>query len=332
MEQGYPVYSIFQTAELYREKKVDKIILTSEIPMSLMERMIQEAVYLGIEKGDIWIAKPEFYVNPVRKHICGYEDYRRLPYIEYHITDHCNLNCKGCVHFAPLVQGEKFADYSTVKQDLTQMSRIVPYIDTIHILGGEPFLNQELGRYLELTREVYPFSDIGVVTNGLLLMNMKSNVIETFRRNKVKILVSSYPPILNRINDIATYVKNQGIEISCSEPINEFAYTFDQRGGHAGGAKRISCSCPNLYEGYLAVCPPIAYIKYFNEYFQQDLDDMDGLIDIYENGLTYNKLVEELHKIRKLCDRCMFISKEDAVYMDWNQTSPKCMSDYVWTE
>lgn len=238
VEKGYPVFSIFQTADLYRENKIDKVILTCEIDAPLMQRMVKEAVCLGIKKSDIWIAKPEFYVEPAKKNICAYEDYKRLPYMEYHTADHCNLNCKGCVHFAPLVQGEKFADYETVKRDLAQMKKIVPYIDKIHILGGEPFLNKELGRYIDVTREMYPFSDIGVATNGLLLMKMEPDVIEAFRRNHARILVSSYPPILNRINEIAAYVKGLGIDISFSEPIYEFAYTFDKKGGHMGGGKK----------------------------------------------------------------------------------------------
>ncbi len=330
LEKGYPVYSIFQIAELYREKKVDKVIFTYEIGMSLMDRMVKEAVNLGIRKGDIWIAKPEFYVEQVRRHICEYEEYKRLPYIEYHVTDHCNLNCKGCVHFAPLVQGEKYADYETLKRDLLQLKKLVPYIDKIHILGGEPFLNKELGRYIELTREVYPFSNISVVTNGLMLIKMKADVIESLRKNKVRISISSYPPILSRINDIVAYVKDQGIEIDCTEPIYQFAYTFDSKGGHAEGAKRINCTCPNLYEGHLAVCPPIAYMKYYNDYFNQNMTYEDGLIDIYDENLTYKVLVDELHKIRKVCDKCLFISKEDAVFMDWEQSKLKNINDYVW--
>ena len=26
-----------------------------------------------------------------------------LPYLEYHVADHCNLNCKYCTHYSPLV-------------------------------------------------------------------------------------------------------------------------------------------------------------------------------------------------------------------------------------
>ncbi len=33
-----------------------------------------------------------------------------IPYLETHLCDHCNLNCKGCGYCSPLVTKETFAD------------------------------------------------------------------------------------------------------------------------------------------------------------------------------------------------------------------------------
>ena len=43
----------------------------------------------------------------------------RGPYIsfEYHLNDHCNLNCKGCDHFSPLAE-EKFTNYEQFEKDM----------------------------------------------------------------------------------------------------------------------------------------------------------------------------------------------------------------------
>lgn len=54
------------------------------------------------------------------------------------------------------------------------------------------------------------------------------------------------------------------------------------------------------------------------------------MIDIYDDDLTYDKLIEELHKVRCICDKCLFISKEDAVPMKWEQSMQRSISDYVW--
>ncbi len=66
------------------------------------------------------------------------------------MADHCNLNCKGCVHFSPLVRESVFPKLSDVERDFIRLREIIEYIDTIRILGGEPRLNPELSRYLEM--------------------------------------------------------------------------------------------------------------------------------------------------------------------------------------
>ena len=330
MEEEHPIYSIFQVAKLYRKGQINKVVFASDIEMDLLNKMIKEIGNMGISKEDIWIAKPEFYEEPLKEHLCLYEQYRRLPYLEFHVVDHCNLNCKGCVHFSPLVKTKKFADFEIVKRDFLQLKKLVSYIDKIHILGGEPLLNEELDEYLYLVRDVYPYSEISVVTNGLLLSQMQKKVVDALKDTGAQIRISMYPPILNRIDEVVANVKKEGVKIYCSDVIHEFSYTFDNNGGHARGVQKIYCRCPNLYEGHLAVCPPIAYMKYFNDSFEQNWEYQDGLIDIYDSKLTYASLLEELHKVRGVCDNCLFISKEDAIPMKWEQSTQMDIREYVW--
>ncbi|MBQ8698696.1 MAG: hypothetical protein IJ521_06835, partial [Schwartzia sp.] len=120
-----------------------------------------------------------------------------------------------------------------------------------------------------------------------------------------------------------------GIKISCSEPIQEFAYALDAQEGHALHANRINCTCPNLYKGALYVCPIIAYLRYFNKAFHERLEDQDGRIDIYDPQLTFPRLAGELHKVRKVCDRCLFISREHAELKKWERTDAAVIWDYM---
>lgn len=179
---------------------------------------------------------------------------------------------------------------------------------------------------------MYPYAEVSVVTNGLLLNGMNRELIEVFKETNTQICISVYPPILDKIDKIVKAVRDKGIVVRCSEPIYEFSYTFDFSGGHSIGGREIHCTCPNLYEGHLAVCPPIAYMKYYNDYFAQDMDGQDGLIDIYDNNLTYDMLIKELHKMRHACDNCLFISEEDAISMKWEQSKERDIRDYVWME
>ena len=47
-----------------------------------------------------------------------------INYIETHLVDHCNLNCKGCSHFSPLVGKPFYKDYNEFKKEIEQLSKI----------------------------------------------------------------------------------------------------------------------------------------------------------------------------------------------------------------
>ena len=81
-----------------------------------------------------------------------------LDLIEFHIVEHCNLNCKGCIHFTPLADKSciKISDY---KSDIKKMAEITKgSVKTINILGGEPLLHPQLLKLLKIARQYFPKS------------------------------------------------------------------------------------------------------------------------------------------------------------------------------
>lgn len=96
----------------------------------------------------------------------------RVPKVEMHLADSCNLHCDGCTHFAnydlpgvvSFEEGSRWLD--------TWGSRVEPIHFTF--LGGEPTLNRALPRFLELAREIWPLTRLRLVTNGLLLERWES--------------------------------------------------------------------------------------------------------------------------------------------------------------
>ena len=62
-----------------------------------------------------------------------------MNYLEHHITDHCNLKCRGCSHFSPLAQ-EWFESVEDFKKDFSQLASLMP-VNIIRLMGGEPLLH-----------------------------------------------------------------------------------------------------------------------------------------------------------------------------------------------
>ena len=115
-----------------------------------------------------------------------------IGYIEHHIVDHCNLNCKGCSHFVPLASKWE-EDLETFTKDFTQLRDLTGgQIDVIRLMGGEPLLHPQLVSFVEITRKLFPNSQIQVVTNGILLKKRTEELAPVFNAKGIIVCVSNY--------------------------------------------------------------------------------------------------------------------------------------------
>ena len=61
-----------------------------------------------------------------------------LDYLEIHLTNHCNLNCACCCHFAPIAE-QYFMPVDVFKCDIERLRFLSGgNIRRIRLMGGEP--------------------------------------------------------------------------------------------------------------------------------------------------------------------------------------------------
>ena len=183
------VLNFEQFAALYHKKLIHKIIFPRENLMGVAPYLIHLKT-LGIEAEDVCLTRRtnvEFYM---RDFIEIYPYAKYLPYLEFRIADHCNLNCKSCAEFSSLVKKSHFPNLQKFTRDFEQLHEFIDDIGAIHILGGEPLLNPEINEYIKLSRRLYPQSLIKIVTNGFLLLNMPDEFFDTLRECNALISIS----------------------------------------------------------------------------------------------------------------------------------------------
>lgn len=142
-----------------------------------------------------------------------------LSYLELHLTDHCNLNCKGCGHFSPLAD-KWFADISVFEKDMQRLAQLFSNITDMRLMGGEPLLHPEMTKFLFASRKYFPKANISVVTNGLLLHKMMNTFWQTCSSQNITIDISVYPikPDIEKIKKIA---RNNSVKLNINK-INTF--------------------------------------------------------------------------------------------------------------
>lgn len=261
------------------------------------------------------------------KQFYKYGETTYLDYLEINIIDRCNMNCKGCSHFANIApKGHKnFDNYSN---DLLRLKELFPHIFKIRIMGGEPLLNPDVFKYIKLIKQLYPYTDLRVVTNGLLLNTLKEEELLCLEENDVMLDISVYPPLQNNIDDIVSSLKEKNIKIFL-EHINKFKPILMEEETIYPFTTLDNCKCITLQNGYLAPCPLPFTINYFNDKFNNVYDKKVKLINIYdqENGADIKQMLKEPFE---LCNYCAHY-RNDLPFFKWEQKINNCeISDWVY--
>ncbi|MDR2040278.1 MAG: 4Fe-4S cluster-binding domain-containing protein [Bacteroidales bacterium] len=209
---------------------------------------------------------------------------------EVHLTEHCNLNCKGCSHFSPLAKKE-FMNIEVFTKDMVRMSQLLGNNDVrrIRLLGGEPLLHPQVNDFMKVASEHFPDIRRELVTNGLLLSNMSDSFWETCRTTGTIIIISRYPISIDFAGlERKSYAKGVKIIIDSNEPAKEFRKDiYDIAGLQNEQLSHSRCTlaghCCQLNNGRFYPCTISAYFHHFNRYFNLGISlSDDNYIDIYK--------------------------------------------------
>ena len=228
-----------------------------------------------------------------------------LSYLELHLADHCNLNCKGCDHFSPISEN-RFADLDEYERDMKQLTKLFSTIHKIVLMGGEPLLNPQIDSFLFVTRSCFPKASIVIYTNGILLSQMSETFWSACRACSVAIDITVYPPLKQKEAGLIKLVKDQGLQVYFHSVT--FFHAFYNRGGDTNKetafkkCRKRWCT-PMLKEGKIYMCPIPATIGYFNDKFDLKIP-IAGFADIHAPGLDGWDIKEQLNNASSTCHYC----------------------------
>ena len=192
---------------------------------------VSELLRRGITREKIFIVPPVVYhaelpviedgkLSPLCKNMNEVKPLLR--YMEYHVTDFCNLKCKGCGHLANHVKELEFADIGGFRLALAGLAEKFSNIAEIRIMGGEPLLCKNLHEYINAVHEIFPYCNVKIVTNGLLWRNITPEMIEAVKNAGAEIQVTQYIPTRKVAGEIIAFCQENGVKISVGTLIKEF--------------------------------------------------------------------------------------------------------------
>ena len=328
---GLPVIYSDYLPEMIRTGEVDSIVLPRD-NYGGSNKLASYFLSMGVIPDHLYLTKritQELVDSPqlLKDFLEPFLQASYLPYLEFHLADHCNLNCAYCEHYSGLVEEEIYPEYEKLTADFKQLKKYIDDIGMIRLLGGEPLLNPDINRYLYFVRDLYPNAEIFVVTNALKLMHMPEDFFEALRKTNSFIHISFYKPMESKMDEITAFLKKNNIGYTISPLMDYFTKKQVLEPHDHATETFLNClqaHCRNLYDGKIAACFLPFTTKYFNRYFDKNIPE-EGAIDLYDPNLN-----TEILKVRLLTPmkRCAYCDTEERT--DWRQISkPSVLEDWV---
>ena len=222
--------------------------------------------------------------------------------VEYHVVDHCNLNCKACAHYSN-ISPKTFRDLKQFEKDISCLASKVS-IGEFRIMGGEPLLHPELIKFLGITRKYLPKSKITLCTNCILLKKMPDKFWGGMRKYKIGIEPTVYPPLKSDFDSILKLIRKNKIRVTHIHLADEFSSCTNRQGTSNAVESHMKCGeriCHHLRDGRMYLCPHNCYIDYYNSYFNEDMPRDSG-VDIYAS--SGRDIVDYVMSVKDVCRYC----------------------------
>lgn len=227
-----------------------------------------------------------------------------FPQVEMHIMDSCNLNCIGCTHFSPIFE-DKIPDFEETIRNVKLLKKKTKSIVRFYILGGEPLLNPNWDEYCCKIRELLPYTEIVLVTNGLLITKVPEDKWEIIKKLNIRISISEYEPTHKMIHEIRDVLELNEAVYDIRPFDNKTMFNKPLSLSSESKNKRlcISDGCINIWNGKIAKCPTLMYIDKFNDNYGTSLPN-SGIMDL-KTCLENDELIDKLTKPVELCKHCV---------------------------
>lgn len=186
--KGIPVYTFEECKDKIGKTKI--VIIAQTTGLSQISKSLEENGYVENE---------DFTSVERFLHEWFYLRYDKAHVMEVHtaVSTYCTFNCKNCNMFLPYYKDKFHYTFEELKENIDLLFKHVDYIYKYQLVGGEPFLNKDLERFLHYLKDTYSdkIAHIWVFSNGYVIPNQ--GLVQALKENECEVWLSNYENVID---------------------------------------------------------------------------------------------------------------------------------------
>ncbi len=234
-----------------------------------------------------------------------------IKYIDIVITEKCSMKCVDCSNLMQYYVEPKDSSLEILFETIKKTMSSIDHLSEFRVIGGEPFMNRNIGKILDYLKTFENFSRIIIYTNATIIP--KNNNLKALKHPKVSLDITHY-------KDYKYSFKNHPklIKVLEENKINYVSHTAD-RWTDSGRIKKYHRTDDQLKDIFLNCCVgdvlTILNGKMYRCPFSANAHNInaipfnkDDIINVLDKDLDQIKLREKITKLYTRKDRKEYLS------------------------
>lgn len=209
------------------------------------------------------------------------------------LTDRCTLRCKNCLAMKPYFAERKDMPWELMERQIDRLTSL-KWFRRYHVLGGEPFLYENLDKVLEKLCAAPEVEIINVITNATVVPDTR--LMEQLQNPKVVIRVSYYGDLSREYQSLVEFCQKNGIKVRVqAQRWLDVGRALDVASNSQETQKRYSECCQRhgaffYTQNGKVTCCPFASNMYAMGMYESDGEDVIDLLAPLSREELFGKL------------------------------------------
>ena len=234
-----------------------------------------------------------------------------VKYIDLVITERCSMKCVDCSNLMQYYNNPKNSTFDEIKKSVEVTMSSIDYLSEFRVIGGEPFMNKDIGKIIDFLKEFSNLSRIVIYTNATIVP--KNETLKSLVHKKVSLDITRYETHKHSINN-----HEKLINVLKENKVNYVTHTAD-RWTDSGRVKKYNRTEEELQSLFQNCCVgdilSILNGKLYRCPFSANAHNLNAIpynkndiIDLLDENVKMDEMREKIYKLYTRKDRKEYLT------------------------